>query len=521
MTQNQNHNDLQKKLEELEEALREGEEVYRNLVERANDGIAIIQDGIPIFVNQRVAQMTGYVPDDIIGSSFTKYLPDSCRTKVIENYQKRIRGEEADSLYEAEIICRNGKILPVEISAVLITFHGKPADLAIIRDISERKTMEEELFKSKKLESIGILASGIAHDYNNLLTAIMGNISLALMYLDPDDRVSILLKEAEAASLRAKNLTQQLIMFSHGENLVKKTMTIGPLLTSAVEFALSGSKIKCHFSIPDDLWPVTIDDIQVGQAIHNLVTNAREALPKGGVLHVLAENVFVDSENKHALQKGKYLRITIEDHGPGILEKNLDKIFDPYFSTKEIFTQKGVGLGLSICHSIIKNHQGCISVESDLGIGTTVHIYLPSSEKDATVEKLVDEIAASGQGKILLMDDEEVVGKIACKMLHRLGYETVFIQDGAQAVDVYQKAKESGEPFSAVILDITVRGGLGGEETIQKIHAVDPDVKALASSGYSDDPIMVNFEKYGFKGFLTKPYSIQQLREALQKIIIK
>jgi len=390
------------------------------------------------------------------------------------------------------------------------------------KELSERKVTAEELLKARKLESIAALSGGIAHDYNNLLTSIMGNISLAQKYLEHDDKIYGLLNEAQRASILAKDLTRKLITFSRGGAPIKKTVPISPLVKRATEFSLSGSNIKCEFHIPDELWLVEIDETQIGQAIYNLVMNAREAMRDGGTIRVAAENTNM-TDGAPTLKEGKYVKISFKDEGIGIPKKHLKKIFDPYFSTKEMGTQKGMGLGLSICHSIIKGHSGDVGVESQKGTGAAFNMYLPASDRKASKEKPEkSQMKANpviGKGRILVMDDEKMIRHLAGEILSYLGYKVSFSKDGAKAIEMYKDAMESGEPFDAVILDLTVRGGMGGKEAIRKLMEIDPHVTGIVSSGYSDDSVMTDFEKYGFKGVVAKPYSVNEVSVVLDEVI--
>lgn len=392
------------------------------------------------------------------------------------------------------------------------------------KECAQRKGTEKELLKVKKLESIAALSGGIAHDYNNLLTSIMGNISLAQTYLEPNHEVFALLDEAHYASMLAKDLTQKLITFSKGGAPIKKTASISSLTKRATEFSLSGSNVKYEFHIPDELWPVEIDETQIGQAMYNLVMNARDAMNNGGTIKVAAENVN-SADGIPTLKKGKYVKISFEDEGAGIPEKHLEKIFDPYFSTKEMGAQKGMGLGLSICHSIIKGHGGDVSVESQEGVGATFSIYLPASEAKKPVEKpdkkTMKETPVFGNGRILVMDDEKMIRDLAGGILKHLGYEVEFSENGAEAIEVYEEAMKSGEPFDAVILDLTVRGGMGGREAIRKLLEIDPEVVGIVSSGYSDNAVMTDFKKYGFRGVVAKPYSVREMSEMIAKLNFK
>jgi signal transduction histidine kinase/CheY-like chemotaxis protein len=400
---------------------------------------------------------------------------------------------------------------------------GKRSEITFIAKNAESLETVDQIHKTRKLESIAALSGGIAHDYNNLLTVIIGNISLIQSYMDSEDIIYRMLSEAYEASMIAKSLTQKLITFSKGGAPIKETASISPLVRSATEFTLSGSNIRCEFFIPDNLYLVEIDKTQIGQAIHNLVMNAREAMPQGGTITVNAENVIVPRKTR-TLNKGRHVKISVSDQGVGIPAENLDKIFDPYFSTKQRGTQKGMGLGLSICHSIIEKHSGDVMVESRVGVGTIVSVLLPASAEKKLAEKTADIVSEKtpvpGRGRILVMDDEKMIVKLTSLILNRLGYEAEFAADGLEAIQMYKAALETDRPFDAVILDLTVRGGMGGKETIRNLINLDPDVKGIVSSGYSDDPVMEDYQKYGFKGVVVKPFSIYELSESLNHVLV-
>lgn len=388
--------------------------------------------------------------------------------------------------------------------------------VGIIRDITENKKMEEERLRSSKLESLGVLAGGIAHDFNNLLTGIIGNASLARMLCNPEDKAYKRLTELEDASLRAKDLTQQLLTFAKGGVPIKKTTSIASLLRDSATFAMRGSNITCDFSISEDLSPVEVDEGQITQVIHNLIINAEQAMPEGGAIKVSAGNISVSPSTGLPVQDGEYVKITVSDTGTGIPRENLIRIFDPYFTTKE----EGSGLGLATVYSIIKNHGGYVTAESEPGAGTTFYIYLPASlHKEIAPEKAVEEGPIHGKGRILVMDDEEIVRAVAEAILTELGYEVEFALDGASTIEAYKFAKKSGNPFDAVILDLTIPGGMGGKDTIKKLLEVDPAVKAIVSSGYSSDPIMSDFTKYGFSAVIAKPYKVAELSMIVHKVV--
>src|SRR5208283_3000207 len=380
----------------------------------------------------------------------------------------------------------------------------------VFRDVTEKEKIRKEVSKVQKLESLGILAGGIAHDFNNLLTAILGNISIAKILAQPGDQISEKLTAAEKASVRAKDLTQQLLTFSKGGAPVKKATSIGDLIKDSVSFVLSGSNVGCKFDIADDLWPVEVDEGQISQVISNLVINAQQAMPEGGIITVSCKNISLGENMAVKLKKGEYLQFVIRDQGIGIQKEYLDKIFDPFFTTKE----QGRGLGLATVFSIIKNHEGYITAESEAGAGTTFSVYLPALESQL-ISKRVDNIPIQGKGKVLVMDDEEMVRNVAGEMLKMLGYHVEFSSNGVEAIAFHKKAKESGEPFDVVIMDLTIPGEMGGKEAMSKLLEIDPGVKAVVSSGFSTDPIMADFKKYGFSGVITKPYRIQEMSEAM------
>ena len=324
-----------------------------------------------------------------------------------------------------------------------------------------------------------------------------------------------MLNEMEKASIQAKNLTQQLLTFSRGGKPVKKLIALAELVKNSATFSLRGSNVRCEFSISQDLLPMEVDEGQIGQVINNLVLNADHAMPEGGTIEICAENITLTADNEFSLPAGPYLKTSFRDHGVGIAPDHLPKVFDPYFTTK----QKGSGLGLTVAYSIIDKHNGRMTVESELGHGTTFTIHLPASDQPASQPIDEEKRLFIGKGKILVMDDEGFIRDVATKMLSKIGYEVSAANDGNQAIEMYRQAQRSGKPFDTVIMDLTIPGGMGGKEAIQKLKKLDPNVKALVSSGYSNDPIMSNFRDYGFQGVVKKPYRIQDMSDALRSLI--
>jgi len=385
----------------------------------------------------------------------------------------------------------------------------------LLRDITKHKQMEAELQKADKLESVGVLAGGIAHDLNNFLTVVLGNLSLVKRCTKGDDKATRYLQYMEEAIRQTGNLTWQLLTFASGGNPLTKAVSISKLIEEDSAFALSGSKTRCELFLAEDLPSVEIDRGQITQVITNLLINADQAMLEGGTIKIFAEELTVTCETDSLpLQSGHYVTLTITDEGPGIASNILSKIFDPYFSTKE----HGSGLGLTICYSIVKKHGGHISVQSVEGEGTSFTIYLPVSSVQA--EKEVDEDdLIMGVGKVLLMEDEESVRQTANEMLVFLGYDVELSRDGAEAVRLYKEAFLSGSPFDVVITDLTVRGGMGGKMAVSELIKVDPKVKAIVSSGYSSDSFS-DYKEYGFCDVIAKPYRLQELGNVLASVIL-
>jgi PAS domain S-box-containing protein len=511
------------KQKRAEEALAAEKERLLVTLRSIGDGVITADiKGNVVLMNKVAEELTGWKQDETIGKPLNEVFH-------IINEETR---KSCENPYEK--VLKTGKVIELANNTVLMAKDGTERIIAdsgapirdkdskiigivlVFRDITEKRRMQEEILNAQKLESVGILAGGIAHDFNNILTAILGNISIARINAKPGDKSFERLTEAEAACTRAKNLTQQLLTFSKGGTPIKKAASISKLLKDSTSFALTGSNVKGKFCLPDDLWDVEIDEDQISQVINNLVINANQAMPDGGIIKLKAQNIIVNKKDNLPLKKDNYVKITIKDQGIGISGEHLHKIFDPYFTTK----QKGSGLGLAITYSIITKHNGHIAVESKVGVGTTFHIYLPASEKKAQLDEVKRRPKIiTGQGKILVMDDEKVVRDVAGEMLRHIGYEVHFAEGGAKAIKMYKKAKEAGNPFDAVILDLTIPGGIGGEEAIKTLTKIDSKAKVIVSSGYSNDLIMANYKEYGFAGVVSKPYKVQELSELLHKVI--
>ncbi|HAJ79182.1 MAG TPA: hypothetical protein DCO75_05375 [Fibrobacteres bacterium] len=434
-----------------------------------------------------------------------------------------------------EKVFKTGGIVNLENHTVLLSRDGREIVIAdsgapikdkesktigvvlVFRDNTEKQKTAENMMKVDKLESIGVLAGGIAHDFNNLLSGIFGYVDLAREMCKKDDNVMDALMKALNVLNRARDLTRQLLTFSKGGVPAKATLYIASIITDTAQFVLSGSTVRCEFSIPGDLWSCDVDGNQISQVVDNIVINAQQAMPQGGKISISAENVTIDNKSSMPLNPGNYVKIRIEDHGAGIPKEYFAKIFDPFFTTK----QKGSGLGLATCFSIIKKHDGFIDLESELGKGTTFFIYLPASETQfVNINKPDDTVKnLRGSGRILIMDDEDFIQDVAGTMLEMLGYDVVTVANGEEALDQVKRSLDNENRFKIAILDLTIPGGMGGVDTVKAIRKIDPGIKAIASSGYSTDPVMSDPKFFGFSATITKPYLKDELGTVILSLI--
>ncbi|MDQ8194873.1 response regulator [Coraliomargarita sp. SDUM461004] len=395
--------------------------------------------------------------------------------------------------------------------------------ITVLRDITWEKKKEKELFNAEKLNSISLLAGGIAHDFNNMLTAILGNISMVRIELDESHKHSLKLIAAEKAALQAKSLTQQLLTFSKGGAPILEVTTVSEMVEESAQFILRGSNVKCEVTMDPDLWPVDADKGQISQVVNNLIINADQAMPNGGNIHIRIRNLKVRPSEVPALSAGNYVCIEVRDNGTGISPSNLKRIFDPYFTTKE----HGNGLGLASSYSIIHTHKGTITADSSLGHGSIFRVYLPKSvqqideqtNRTITTPAPPEETIHRGKGRILVMDDMEAMMMVAGEILTVLGYEVVYSTDGNEAITAYKAAKEANTPFDACVFDLTVPGGMGGEEAAKILLTYDPELIAIASSGYTTSDVMSNHKNSPFKAVVPKPYRIKEMSDALHSLL--
>ncbi len=519
-------------IRDLLNSIKQSEEKYRSLVETTSDFVwEVDKRGCFSYASPTIKGILGYEPQELLGKNPFDLMPPDVAQGVAESFRKIFIERKPFERMESVHLHKDGHPVVLEASGIpiisakgeLLGYRGIDRDVTErIRLEEERKKMEGQLQQLQKLEAIGTLAGGIAHDYNNLLSVIMGNITLAKEDAAGNKEVELYLENAEVALSRAQDLTSLLITFSKGGAPVMEVGSIAHFLRDTAEHTLSESKLTCIYDLPPDLWLVEFDGRQMKHAIKNIIINAAESMPQGGTIWIGAQNYTSNSQRRRAdifLPQGKYVKIYIKDSGSGIQPEHLTMIFDPYFSTKRRGTQKGMGLGLTISYSVVNRHSGYISVESEVGKGSVFSIYIPAYEyyqSTARPAEALPESLAKRPKKILLMDDEEMLRKVVENILKRSGYESALAKDGAEAVDMYKRAFEAGRPFDVVILDLSVKGGMGGKEAVRLLKEINPNARVIVSSGYSNDPVMTDYRAYGFCMALSKPYNVTQLNEAIK-----
>jgi two-component system cell cycle sensor histidine kinase/response regulator CckA len=480
--------------------------------------------GRVVLLNREAEKLTGWTQAEAMG----KPLPEVFQ--IVNEYSRETVPNPVDKVLAEGVvvglanhtilISRDGTERPIADSGAPI-FDRQSQVIGVVlvfRDVAQEREIEDARQRADKLESIGILAGGIAHDFNNYLTGIIGNISLARLDLagTGNSEIVSLLVDAEKCSQLAKRLTGQLLTFSKGGEPVREPVDLAKLLRSTAGFCLTGSPVELKLELPDDLWPADVDEGQVNQLVDNLVINAKQAMPEGGCLTVTADNVQLGQEEIDDCPAGRYVRIRFADTGPGIAPHYRAKVFDPYFTTK----QNGSGIGLTSCYSIAKRHNGYISVDSILGKGTIFTVYLPATESmDDTAPAPEPPDSNRAQVRILLMDDKEFVREICRRQLESLGHDVTCVASGEEAIDVYMQARDEQRPFDLLIFDLTIPGGMGGVPTLAKLKKMDANVRAIAASGYSNDPVMADPEAYGFIKSLYKPFSLDTLASVLASVL--
>jgi PAS domain S-box-containing protein len=531
---NRIHADSERQVHELEvhqielemqnEELREAREAMEALLEKYTDlydfapvgYLTLDQQGVICEANLAGASLLGMARSALMNRRFGHFVSSADLPNFDTFLQKAFSSKVRQG---CDVTLKVEGRPPLEVELETIAFESGQACRMAVTDITQRKRAEADRLILNKLESTGILAGGLAHDFNNLLTVILLNLELAQRLNLPDEKLACYLDDAMEACSAAGSLTAQLVTFAKGGAPVRKAMLLSGLIQESVQPALSGSNVRCEFSLAEDLWVAEVDAGQIGQVIRGIVLNAREAMPQGGMVLVRAENAVLSAQEQPSLAAGEYVRISIADQGTGIAKDALPKVFDPYFSTKHRGDQKGMGLGLTICHAVVQKHGGAIAVKSEVGVGTTFDIYLPAARKVRAGEKAPAPAVVPRRGRVLVMDDEKVVRKVLGLTLNGMGHEVELAEDGRAAIEAYKKANSLGRHFDVVILDLTVSGGMGGQEAIQELLKIDPDVKAIAISGYVDSPVILEPERHGFKGAVPKPFDVDTLQEILARVM--
>jgi PAS domain S-box-containing protein len=515
----QGNADLQKSEAALET---EREQLAVTLYSIGDGVITTGTDGRVISINKKGEQLTGWPQAEAVGKPLPELfqvVAESTREPLPNAVEAVIRtGAEPGVEKSAILIARDGTERPISNSAAPIRNRegGVIGVVVVFRDVTERQKTEAELLKESKLESVGLLAGGIAHDFNNILQGILGNLSLARMNAHSTEKMLERLAGVEKSAMRAKDLTQQLVMFARGGAPIRRQLQLTNTIRDATLFALHGSNVHCEFSLPADIWPVEVDEGQFRQVINNIVINAVQAMPEGGKIEVRSENVEFTAGFLPPLKAGRYVKISIRDYGTGIRPEHLPRIFDPYFTTRG----HARGLGLASAYSVIRKHDGQISVDTLAGRGSTFQIYLPASLKAVVAPAPdADQKEFFGEGRILMMDDEADILMLAGEMLKSMGYDVETAKEGGEAVERYQAVKGTDKAFKVVIMDLTVPEGMGGKECIRRMKELDPQVKAIVSSGYSLDPVMANFREFGFSGVIPKPYVMEELVRVLREVV--
>ena len=485
--------------------------------------ITVDTTGQVILLNQAAETLTGWGVEEAAGRPIQEILQiiDQRDGKPTSDLCRQVIDSGEIVLLEGLDYCilsRDGRTRNVfHIAAPIRDDFGELTGVVLtVRDITDQLRLESELMRAQKLESLGLLAGGIAHDFNNILSGILLKNQLAQRALIKGRDPSKYLSNVQDAVQTATTLTQQLLTFARGGAPIKQASAMPALLKEASEFALRGSNVRSEFDLDPDLWSAVIDRGQITQVVHNLVINAAQAMPEGGTITIKAHNSVATEEVPVADQRrGNFIRIDVQDEGLGIQSDDLPRIFDPYFSTKPI----GHGLGLTTTHSIVRRHGGTVSVTSSVGKGSCFSVFLPASSQPVEIVEPKQSQARPGEGRVLIMDDEREIREALGELLEELGYEAAGASDGEAALSQYRQSMQEKRRFDAVIMDLTIPGGMGGKEAIGRLLEIDSQACAVVYSGYSKDPVLASFRDFGFRAMLTKPFQLDQIAEILANLV--
>ena len=501
--------------------------LFETLTSRATDAfVCIAPDGSIYKYNPAFIQLTGLNKEDVIGRNWMDVVQLYDSPEGLQVQELGVQNSPSDLVSWSEptdlyLMLKGEKSLSVEVTIAQIssTADNLQEWIMIVKDKSMHRQLESQMQRLSSLESLSLLTGGIAHDFNNLLTIVLGNVSIARLGLQESDTHADQLILAEKAAMQAKALTDQLLRLAKGDTSAANAVTLDDIVEECAQFIFCGTNISYSVEKDEKLWSAHVNQGQIAQVVNNLMINARQAMPQGGVLRVCLENKTLKSAAVEGLKAGDYVCIKFSDNGMGISSEDIAYIFDPYYTTK----QDGSGLGLATSMSIIRKYGGIISAYSELGEGTTFKTYLPRAEQEMTVQEAMDSVSndtiRKGSGRILIMDDMEAMMLVAGEILEALGYTTLLTSNGEEAIESYKRAKESGDPFDAVVFDLTVPGGMGGEEACKILRGYDPDLVAIATSGYTNSDVMLDYTGAGFNAVVPKPYRIKEMSRVLHLLL--
>ncbi|MBD3344813.1 MAG: PAS domain S-box protein [Chitinivibrionales bacterium] len=506
----------------IERELKLSEKRFKELIERSPLAIFVSRDMEILYANDSMVRLSGYTTEELAGKNPVDLATPDSRPRIEEYNNRRLAGDDVPVSYEFEALHKDGRQAPIRVHVALVSMSEGPASVVFVDDLTEQKRIEQDKMDmlrrgehAQKMESLGVLAGGIAHDFNNLLAGISANGGMARTTLEPNHEAHEYLAGLEKAVMRASRIARQLLTFARGGSPAKAVISIKDIVIDSAEFAFHGTYHNLKFDLPGNLWPVIADAGQTGQVINNLIINALQAMKETGIVKVSGKNTRLSRNNKAGLSAGTYVCVAVQDTGPGITPEDLGRIFDPFYTTKDT----GTGLGLSTAYSIVKAHGGALLVDSKKGKGSRFSVYLPASP-DGVIDTEPQSSATGNtrSARVLLMDDDQIVRKGVQQMLRSLGHHVDTASEGDGAIDLFRQAVKD-KPYDFVILDLTVRGGKGGKETLEILKTIDPRIIAIATSGYSNDDVFADPAQAGFKASLPKPFALDHLAGVIAGIL--
>ncbi len=494
---------------------------YRTLFQAANDAIFLMQGDRFVECNPMTLKIYGCTQEQILGHPPYRFSPPrqpdgrDSKQAALEYIQAAI--DQGPQFFDWVHIRYDGTPFHAEVSLNRVDLHGQVYLQAIVRDVTDARRHEEDRQRLARIESLGLVAGGIAHDFNNILAAALGYVELGLQRASHPAEVTAALDRAVSAIERARKLTQQLLAFAKGGEPVLRMVSLPRLIPESADFALRGSNVVCRCDFQEGLWPVEVDEGQIGQVLHNLVLNAQQAMPQGGEVVIRARNVEPSRDPGAVSPTLSFVRIDVNDRGGGIAPEHQAHIFEPYYTTRP----NGLGLGLPTAFRIVQKHGGRLSLSVEPGVGCTFTLLLPASPGGVPSSHALPRVPTRGHGRLLVMDDESVLRDLLREVLSDAGYEVVCAADGARAVAELEQSKLEGKPFDLAILDLTVPGGMGGRQALPLLRGLEPRLRVIVSSGYSVDPILSRFQEEGFDGACAKPYRLDTLLSEIQRVLAR